>query len=246
MMYNNGFVVCIKDENSKVLREQRGREVYLPFYSNYSILLKNTNNRPSIAKVEIDGTDILGGMQLILPAYGSVELDRFCIDGNLNVGKKLHFVPQNDSRVSDPTSTDNGLLNITFTLEKKKYINIERSRGIIAKDETFNNDSNFDISYTTYKAVDSLDYSFTSISNFDRGATVESSSTSSQSFKYGYIGELEHKTTIITLELKPYKHSITVDKTRHEEKQKKVMKRKRLQEFLDKHPDLVEELRELL
>ena len=120
MMYSKGFVVTIKNDRGQVLRESRDREVFLPFNSNYSILLKNNNNRRALAEIKIDGTNVLGSQRIIVPAHGSVDVDRFCIDGNLQEGRKFEFVKATDERVQDPTSNFNGFVQIKFWLEKEQ------------------------------------------------------------------------------------------------------------------------------
>lgn len=123
MMHKNGLIATIKDENGKVLRETRDHAavtVYIPFYTHYSIYLKNTHNCRAVATIEIDGTDVMNGKGIIVPANGNITVDRFCIDGNLKSGSKFYFVPQDDGRVADPTSEDNGMVKITFKLEKVK------------------------------------------------------------------------------------------------------------------------------
>ena len=75
MMYAHKFAVAIKN-NGKVLRE-RGDSVALPFGSEYSIFLKNMNSVRALVRIEIDGTDVTGGHQLIVPANGTLDLERF-------------------------------------------------------------------------------------------------------------------------------------------------------------------------
>jgi len=119
MMYKEGFVVAVKNDRGQVLRESRDREVFLPFSSNYSLLLKNNNNRRALAEITIDGTNVLGSQRMIIPAYGSVDVERFCIDGNLSEGRKFEFVRASDGRVQDPTSGENGYVTVKFWLEKE-------------------------------------------------------------------------------------------------------------------------------
>lgn len=132
-MYQSGFVVVVKNEKGKVLREQiiktKGDfginslpQVYLPFNTHYSILLKNNNNRNAVATIYIDGTEVMSNRRIIVPANSDVEVERFCIDGDLNSGRRFYFVPKDDSRVSDPTSKENGLIEVIFRLEKENVI----------------------------------------------------------------------------------------------------------------------------
>ena len=117
-MFSNGFVASVKGANSQILREYDGQKVFLPFNSEYSLFLKNTNPVRAKIGITIDGTDILGGHQLIINGYGdAINLERFIVDEDMNKGRKLLFVPAGDSRVQDPTSAENGIVKVTFTKE---------------------------------------------------------------------------------------------------------------------------------
>ena len=116
-MYHNNIIVLIQ-KDGQPLRETEGKFVHLPFHSEYSINLKNQSWRRAIASIKIDGTDVLGGNEIILPAYGTVNVERFLTNGDLNAGKKLKFVPLTDSKVQDPSSPENGLVEIEVWFEK--------------------------------------------------------------------------------------------------------------------------------
>lgn len=122
-MYKNSFVVLIK-KNGQSLRELHGRDVFIPFNSEYTIEIRNNNYRRAVAKITIDGTDVLGTRELIIPAFGSETIERFVVDGNLKKGKKLKFVPLSNEKVSDPTSPENGLIEVELWLEKSNAISI--------------------------------------------------------------------------------------------------------------------------
>lgn len=234
MMHSNGFIVSVRDSSGQVLRESRDREVFLPFYSNYSLRLKNNNNRKAIAKVLIDGTDVLGGNELVLEAYQTVNLERFCLDGNLGVGRKFEFVPaKGDSRVQDPTSHENGDVRVIFTLEKERRLPIGtifysqpvyryHTKHRLTADEdvawgvTWDCSTRSSMSEPYNYGTNSLSMSIRSADccKFEeKGATVEGE-ISGQSFRYGSIGELESGTTEIILKLRPSKQSVRVSETR--------------------------------
>jgi len=118
MTYHSGFVMSIRDSHGNILRESDGK-VYLPFNSEYSLFLKNRNSVRASASVKIDGTDVLGGSAVIVGAYQELNLERFVLDGNLNNGKKFRFVPVTDEKVQDPTSSENGLVEVTFKQEQR-------------------------------------------------------------------------------------------------------------------------------
>lgn len=116
-MYKNQIIVLIKKDGNP-LRETDGKYVYLPFDSEYSIEIKNSSFRRAIASIKIDGTDIFGGNEVIIPAGQSVDIERFITDGDLGKGKKLKFVPLSNAKVSDPSSPENGLLEVEVWYEK--------------------------------------------------------------------------------------------------------------------------------
>jgi len=120
-MYKNNFVLSVKDSTGNTLRESSHSNysrVYLPFESEYKLLLKNDNSRRAVIGITIDGVDVLGGSKLVLNAYASMDLERFLSDGNLLSGRKFKFVSLTDSKVQDPTHPKNGLIEVTFQLEK--------------------------------------------------------------------------------------------------------------------------------
>lgn len=237
MMHNNGLIVAIKDQNNKVLREVKsdsGMAVFLEFYTDYSIYLKNNNDRTAVAKVEVDGTDILGGSQIIIRPGRDATVSRFCVNGDLNAGNKLHFVPQNDSRVSDPSSSENGLVKVTFTLEKEIYYRPDNQVLYDFRDcclpptKTFYNystntsASNQPISWDCSATVDSCSTSFNQPLSCkrERGATVEGKK-SGQIFSYGSVKELENVSTVITLQMRGRKDSCLVNSAEDKENKEK-------------------------
>lgn len=120
MMHYEQYVVAITNPNGKAYREfeserllnGRKSKVYLPFDSEYKILIKNNSDRRVKLTVDLDGTSISGMGGLILDAYNTESLERF-----VDVAKKFLFVRSNDGRVSDPSSSDNGILKIKMERE---------------------------------------------------------------------------------------------------------------------------------
>ncbi len=119
-MYSENFVVAVK-VNGRPLREimndsSQEREVFLQHGAEYEIYLKNSSNKKAGARIFVDGTDILGGQHIIVPAKGSSRVERFLADGNLTSGKRLKFVAvgSGDPNIADPTSADNGLIQVDF------------------------------------------------------------------------------------------------------------------------------------
>lgn len=117
--YTQGFVVSIIGSNGKVIRESNvnnQRVARLPFDSEYKIRIQNKNLTRAYAKVLIDGTEVHTG-KFILRGNSSVDLERFDLDGNLSSGRKFKFVPLTNSDVQDPTSKENGILEVIFEEE---------------------------------------------------------------------------------------------------------------------------------
>jgi hypothetical protein len=212
-MFQNQFVVSIRNENGEILRESRDKEVFLPFNSHYSLLLKNNNNRKAVAEIFIDGTKVLGKHKIIIDPHSSVNLERFCIDGDLSSGNKFKFVKANHSDVQDPTSSENGIIKVVFTLEKESSIKfkkfIDTGDDLKSCKKSYSpNRSLFDFADCFCENIENPEFDTDEV-----GATVEGSA-SLQTFKYASIGELEKHSTIINLKLKPSIQPVTVKETR--------------------------------
>lgn len=120
MMYKNDFVASIKVAG-KILREHNtsaSPTVYLPFSSEFSILLKNLKSRKASVKISIDGKDVLNGGSIILNGNESLELERFLTD--LNVGNKFKFI-EKTQEISDfrGDKVDDGIVRIEYRFEKE-------------------------------------------------------------------------------------------------------------------------------
>ena len=223
-MFSNNYVVAVKGSTNKVLREISGT-VYLPFHSEYSILLKNNNSHRCVCSVEIDGTDVLGGNELIVDSQGSLNLERFMVDGDLTKGQRFKFVPLSDSRVSDPSSSDNGIIEVKFwkEIDRTYYFppvkaatpfrcypltNI-RGTGDFHSDNVFM--SSMDMSSGNNPEVNTNAFQCCAGTP---GATVEGS-VSNQSFTYGDFQGKDGAPTIIRLKmLSCDREEVTVQKTK--------------------------------
>jgi len=116
-MYHNKLVATVKS-NGKVLREDNGT-VYLPFNSDYSILLKNLNSQRASVSITIDDEDILNGSSLIVDANSDLELERWLTDDN-NCGPKLRFMEKTEE-IREARGENNGMdgiVRISFRYEK--------------------------------------------------------------------------------------------------------------------------------
>jgi len=121
MMYCNKFVAVVKVDG-KVLREDKG-VVYIPFGSEYSILLKNLNSKKVSVDISIDDEDILAGRSLIIDPNSDLELHRW-LDGGLDAGPKLKFIEKTES-IREYRGENNGMdgiLRISYRYEKEKPV----------------------------------------------------------------------------------------------------------------------------
>ena len=118
MMYSNRFIASLK-VGGKILRENSGA-VSLPFGSEYEILLKNLNSRRAMCKVTVDGVDATEGTKLILPANGSLSLERFIKNGNLKAGNRFKFIERTNQIENHRGIKENdGLIRVEFWAEKE-------------------------------------------------------------------------------------------------------------------------------
>jgi len=111
-MLKNNFIVKLKS-NNKILNEI-GNEIQIPFSSEYSIILKNLNNRKAVISISLDGKDVLNGRRLIIEANKELMLERF-LNNDLNSGNKFKFI--NKTKKIQEYRGDNiedGILKVTF------------------------------------------------------------------------------------------------------------------------------------
>jgi hypothetical protein len=119
MMYDNKLVVAIL-ANGKVLREHKD-QVYLPFGQDYTLRFKNLNSYRALVRVTVDGQDATEGTTgLIVPANGTVDLERFIKGGNLTTGNKFKFIERTARIENGPRGIqlEDGLIRVEFEFEK--------------------------------------------------------------------------------------------------------------------------------
>lgn len=116
MTYKDNFVVEVKCKG-KILRVRDGA-VYLPFGSEYSLLLKNLNSRRASVKVHVDGQDALDYSSLILGPNETTELQGF-LSGNV-ARNRFKFI-QKTKQIQDHRGdrVDDGLIRVEFAFEKE-------------------------------------------------------------------------------------------------------------------------------
>lgn len=123
MMYSEKLVVAVR-ANGKVLREHKDL-VYVPFGTEYSLLIKNKNSVRALVRVEIDGQDATEGTSLIVPANGSIDLERFIKSGNLEQGNRFKFIERTKKIEDGPRGigAEDGLIRVEFEFERQTIVN---------------------------------------------------------------------------------------------------------------------------
>lgn len=114
MMYQSKLAIAIKT-NDKVVKEV-GENVYLPFGSEYSILIKNLHTKRAIVKITIDGTPVSSG-GFVVNANSSIDIERFV--KNNESGNRFKFIEMTDNIAQNRGhSIEDGLVRVEFQFEK--------------------------------------------------------------------------------------------------------------------------------
>lgn len=118
MVYKKNFALAIKAKG-KILREV-GEQVFIPFGSEYSIVLKNLHSVKASVKVWVDGQLITEGCSLIIKPNESIDLERFIRNGNLSAGNRLKFIERTESiEEHRGIKIDDGIVRIEYQFERK-------------------------------------------------------------------------------------------------------------------------------
>ncbi len=129
MMYNQKLVASIKTKG-KILREFKDT-VYIPFASEYSILLKNLNTVRAVVNVFIDGENAVPGGLVIDPGR-SVDLERWIKNGNLSEGNRFKFIERTAKIEEGPRGIkeEDGLIRVEYQFElPRPVINVNNIVG---------------------------------------------------------------------------------------------------------------------
>lgn len=129
MMYNQKLVASIKTKG-KILREFKDT-VYIPFASEYSILLKNLNTVRAVVNVFIDGENAVPGGLVIDPGR-SVDLERWIKNGNLTEGNCFKFIERTAKIEEGPRGIkeEDGLIRVEYQFEiPRPIINVNNIVG---------------------------------------------------------------------------------------------------------------------
>lgn len=122
MVFHNNLVAAVKS-GGKVLRE-KGDSVFLPFGSQYNVLLKNLGVHRAVVSVNIDGKPVIGdGMSLILNPNSEHELKGF-IEGTRTTNR-FKFIEKTDRiRKHRGDRIDDGFIRINFKYELPMHTQI--------------------------------------------------------------------------------------------------------------------------
>lgn len=114
MVFKENLIAVVKC-NGKIMRESDGC-VFLPFGSEYSILLKNKESRRAVVNVEIDGKDVLSGRQLVVEPNSETELKGLLDD---STAKNAFKFIQKTREIADHRGdrVDDGMVRISFRYE---------------------------------------------------------------------------------------------------------------------------------
>jgi hypothetical protein len=192
MMYESKMAAAIKVKG-KVLREFKDT-VYVPFGSEYSILLKNLHTTRAVVNVYIDGDDMVPG-GIVLNAGQEVDLERSVKNSNLNEGNKFKFIERTGSvERHRGTKLEDGLVRVEFQFEEPARPiswNTTQIGGIYPQGGILRglNDVHYGVTCST------ASYDATSVNSShellnDVGITVPGSH-STQKFTTTYLGALE-------------------------------------------------------
>jgi hypothetical protein len=117
-MYNQKLVASIK-ANHKILREFKDT-VYVPFASEYSILIKNLNTVRAVVNVFIDGENQTPG-GLVVDAGREVELERGIKNGNLTEGNRFKFIERTGAvEQHRGITSEDGIVRIEYQFEQRQ------------------------------------------------------------------------------------------------------------------------------
>ena len=205
MMYNQKLVASIK-ANSKVLREFKDT-VYIPFASEYSILLKNLNTVRAVVNVFIDGENVVPGGLVIDPGR-TVDLERWIKNGNLSEGNKFKFIERTTAIEDGPRGIklEDGLIRVEYQFEiPRPILNIPQwssttlTRGISGS--TGDWASPMSATYSTNASLNSFNVTASAASFQNETGITVPGSKSTQSFQHVTVGALDPTVHNIVLKL---------------------------------------------
>lgn len=210
-MYNNKFIVAVKYKG-RIMREIDD-VVYLPFGSDYSILLKNQGITKAVADIRIDGVDVIDGNSVIVKPNNTLELEGF-MSGN-TVRNKFRFI-EKTKKIYDYRGSriDDGTIRVEFRFER---INVEPTfyEPYVPRIHPWGSSDQYPYPQipVKYAAGGPVRYGhdvlgspiYESARSNDNGITVKGEETN-QDFIAGRVGRLEDIPSVITILLKGRKN----------------------------------------
>ena len=120
-MYGNKLAAAIK-VNGKVLREFKDT-VYIPFGSEYSILVKNLNTTRAVVNIFLDGEDVVPGGLVVDPGR-EIDLERWIKNGNLSEGNRFKFIERTEAIENGPRGIklEDGLIRLEYQFEQPRPV----------------------------------------------------------------------------------------------------------------------------
>ena len=115
-MYRDSYIVALMVDG-KIQKESDDGIILIPFGLEYVIRLKNKLRKRAVADVWLDGRIVCKG--IVINANGTVDLERFVVDGNLSEGKKFKLARLTDPKVEQPNDHENGVIEVNFYPEKE-------------------------------------------------------------------------------------------------------------------------------
>jgi hypothetical protein len=121
MMYSNKLVASLK-ANGKILREFKDT-VYIPFGSEYSILIKNLNTTRACVNIFLDGEEVVPGGLVVDPGR-EIDLERWIKNGNLSEGNRFKFIERTAAIEEGPRGIklEDGLIRVEFQYEAPRPV----------------------------------------------------------------------------------------------------------------------------
>jgi hypothetical protein len=188
--------------DSQGLVKEIDGQAALSFYDEYKVRLINHNDRKATAKVFIDGVPVSKLGDIIIPANGKVDLERF-LTHSLTGGAKFKFVPLSDKRVDDPGREENGLVRVEFKLERIPEPVQLNDHNVPTLPWWYNLRTIPSNTIGTLATDSSVAYTVsTTSSSLEKGATI-GGGNSDQKFQYAHV-DLEDKVIVLELKLKGY------------------------------------------
>ena len=224
MAFSNNFVVCVLVDG-KVARERKAGRVPVPFGTEYTIRLRNKNDRDAVATIKIDGENVSGN-GWIVRAKSHEDIER-----RLDSPTKFKFVSQDSGEAVDAGKNGdpvqkNGLIEVSWRLVKPPtpahYVTPRTPLSWVVKSppQPFYHESvlsrpvlrcapsmsgfvsptvtGTSVSLSNVSVVPATSHTMDFCVTSDAGCTVEGSH-SNQSVNYQSVGELEAQPTVITL-----------------------------------------------